>query len=198
MFLDASRFSIARELAAHAATLQAELAGLAAEDYVPWPERAAFEGDWRLFPLVSYEPYFDGVTDYERNRRRCPRSWAAIGSMPRVRMAGFSWLGPRSHIFRHVDAYYHGLIRVQMGLRVPGQALMRYGTEVKELSPGLVLVVDGQTPHESANLSDEPRINLLLDFAMTEEEHSFVLEVSPFRRQAAEAWARSRSGASAT
>jgi ornithine lipid ester-linked acyl 2-hydroxylase len=195
MFLDPSRFSIVQALAPHTATLCAEVAELRHEDFVPWPMSDAFDGDWRLFPLLKYGPHYEHVVaDYEKNRRACPRTWDLLSRLPCVQLASFSWLGANSHIHAHTDAYQHGLVRVHVGLRVSPQSLMRYGSEVQSLTPEGILVLDGQTPHESANLSADHRITLLLDVAMTEAEHDYVLQVSPFRRRAAENWLQSRGG----
>ena len=143
---------------------------------------------WLVFPLLLFDQPPDMFVDFESNRSRCPESMRAIEAVGRVRTASFSWLDPGSHILPHTDAYYHRLIRAHLGLRVPPQSLLRVEEEIRELREGEAVVLDGQTPHEAANLSPVPRVTLLVDVEMTEAEEAFVMGESSYRREALQAY----------
>jgi hypothetical protein len=186
MFLDPSRFGTTCALQRAFAVCRAELDQLAYEDFVPWPQAGAYEGDWRIFPMLLHQPPPGLPVDLAANRQRCPGTMRQVEAIGRIRTACFSWLGPSAHIVAHTDAYYHGLIRSHLGLRVPPRSLLRVADELRELEEGGVVMIDGQTEHEVGNLSAEPRVTLLVDVEMTAAEAAYVLEHSAARRCAVE------------
>ncbi|MCC6671120.1 MAG: aspartyl/asparaginyl beta-hydroxylase domain-containing protein [Planctomycetes bacterium] len=184
MFLDPTRFPVSRQLESSFATFRGELDRLPEGLFQAWPLAESYQGTWQMFPLVLLEAPPGFVVDLARNRALCPGTWRRLQEIGRIRTACFSWLGPGAHIYAHTDAYYHRLVRLHLGLRVPAQSLMRVADELRSLEEGVCIVVDGQTPHEAANLSAQPRVTLLVDVEMSAAEEHYVLAVSPHRRRA--------------
>jgi len=135
----------------------------AQRDYLAWPLRDAYEGQWRVFPLFFPSTPFLPV-DVAANRARCPRTTRVLAALPGLQGAGFSWLGPRSRVLLHCDHYAPGVVRCHLGLRIPAGACMRVRGEELRWQEGRCLVFDGQIEHEAVNPTDEPRIVLLADF----------------------------------
>jgi aspartyl/asparaginyl beta-hydroxylase (cupin superfamily) len=199
LFLDPSRFSASRELERSYPLIRAELDRVPAERFLLWPLFGGYQGLWQIFPLQMWQEPPGFIVDYEGNRALCPGTWQRLQDLGCIRTACFSWLDPGTHVVPHTDAYYHRLIRLHLGLRIPPQSLMRSQDEIRSLDEGRVVVLDGQVPHEAANLSTEPRVTLLVDVEMTDAEQDYVLSQSPRRREALERWRRAEfSGELAT
>ena len=186
MFLDPSQFWASSELERSFATFRMELDRVPVERFQPWPLAGSYHGLWQIFSLILFQSPPGFVVDFAGNRALCPDTWQRLQDLGRVRTACFSWLDPGTHILPHTDAYYHRLIRLHLGLRIPVQSLMRIQDELRSLVEGRVIVLDGQTPHEAANLSAKPRVTLLVDIEMTAAEEDYVLSVSCHRRRSLE------------
>lgn len=182
MFLDVTQFDFVTDLQRCSVVAKQELAALTIDDFLPWPQVGAYEGDWRLFAMWLHEPPPNFDVDYAANRRKCQGTVRKLESIGRIHTACYSWLGPGGHILAHTDAYYPGMIRAHLCLRIPPMSLMRVNQAKRALQVDEVVVIDGQVVHEVANLSAEPRVTLLVDVAMNEREQAYIDEVS--RRQA--------------
>jgi beta-hydroxylase len=144
--------------------IRRELAALDLEhDFLDWPERCAYAGCWRVFPLFfPADPYLP--VDAARNRARCRETSRVLASIPTLVGAGFSMLGPRSRVHVHRDHYAPGVVRCHLALRVPGGCLLQIEGRTLRWEEGRCLVFDGQIEHEAVNPSDQPRVVLLADF----------------------------------
>jgi beta-hydroxylase len=151
-------------LQSHSSAIRRELAALDLErDFVDWPERAAYAGSWRLFPLYfPAAPYLP--VDAARNRARCPETARVLASIHTLEGAGFSMLGARSRIHAHRDHYAPGVVRCHLALSVPPGCSMQIAGRSLSWEEGKCLVFDGQVEHEAVNPSAQPRIVLLADF----------------------------------
>lgn len=164
-FLNTATFPFTAPLEANWQTFLRDLRGLRREDFEPWPLRDAYAGAWLVYPLIAgVHSCHDQSIDYAAKQRRCPRSVAALSSIPGLIAAGFSWLDPGTHIYPHVDEKDPETMRAHLGLEVPPAARLRVGDTHGTWQEGRCLVFDGLIPHEVANESDVRRVVLLADF----------------------------------
>ncbi len=118
--------------------------------------------DWGAFFLIK-----DGATVAE-NAARCPRTFAAVKDLPLCRIDGrtpsvlFSLLRPDARIAPH-HGFMNARLIVHLPLIVPAQCALRVGNETRAWREGELVVFDDSIEHEAWNLSQEPRIVLLLD-----------------------------------
>jgi aspartate beta-hydroxylase len=118
----------------------------------------------------------------EENASRCPRTVAALSSVPMSRIGSrtpsvlFSLLRPGAHIPPH-----HGMLNSRLichlPLVVPPGCWLRVGNETREWEPGKLLVFDDSIEHEAMNPSAEARVILLFDIwrpELTEAERAGV------------------------
>ena len=147
--------------------IRAELDALDLDaDFVPWPQRDGYAGNWSVFPLYfPGESYIPGV-DVARHRAKCPRSAALLDGLPRLVAAGFSLVGPQSHIFKHTDMYAPNLLRCHLGVRVPPGVTMWVKGEPVVWQEGRCVVFSGSDEHEVINSGTQPRVVLLADFSV--------------------------------
>lgn len=118
--------------------------------------------DWRMFVLKAYDV---GVPE---NLARMPVLSTILAGCPEVKSATVSFLAPHKHIPRHRGPF-RGIMRFHLGLQIPRlpdgrpAAIMMINGEDHRISDGECLLWDGTYPHEVINLSDKPRVALLLD-----------------------------------
>lgn len=137
--------------------------------YVELPEGRV--GPWqelnRSRKWSSYHLYRNGARA-EGHCRRCPRTVAAVESLPLVLMQGqapevfFSILEPRTHIPPH-----HGLanykLAVHLPLIIPDGCAIRVGDQTRAWNPGECLIFDDSFEHEAWNRSGQIRAVLILE-----------------------------------
>lgn len=170
---DVRWFALPSRIAAHCELIQREAAALGPEEFVDWPERAAYSGGWQVFPLRLDLPPAGMVVDLEHNRRRCP-GLAALLADPRIPCAGVSRLLPGCHIYPHTDRPEPDVMRFHLGLRCSGRAGLRIGGDAREQVDGAGYVFDHSIQHEAGNLGDQPRDVLLVDFRLSRAELQIV------------------------
>lgn len=118
--------------------------------------------DWRMFVLKAY-----GVGVPE-NLARMPVLGSILARCPEVKSAAVSFLAPRKHIPRHRGPF-RGIMRFHLGLQIPRlpdgrpATIMMIDDEEYRIGDGECLLWDDTYPHEVLNLSDSPRVALLLD-----------------------------------
>jgi ornithine lipid ester-linked acyl 2-hydroxylase len=162
-------FDVARRLAAGFEAFRREVEGLAPDEFLPWPESAAYNEGWQVFPFVMTTMPTGFVVDFRGHRRRCPESWRLLDD-PRILVAGFSRLLPGCHIYPHTDHPAFDILRFHLGLDNAGNAGMRVAGRTLEQRPGQHYVFDSALQHEAANLGTRPRDVLLVDFRVTADE----------------------------
>ncbi len=141
--------------------------------FVPYlqrdPDRPAFDPrglldnpNWGAFFLIK-----DGATVAE-NAVRCPRTFAAVKDLPLCRIDGrtpsvlFSLLRPGARIPPH-HGFMNARLIVHLPVIVPVQCTLRVGSETRAWREGELMFFDDSIEHEAWNLSQEPRIVLILD-----------------------------------
>ena len=164
--LDTADVPWAAPLEAHWRDLRAEVEALErAEVQIPSTTELAgvdqgADGRWLSYVLYSYGTWL------EFNAKRCPRTTELVRGIPGLQIAGFSVLGPRSHLPRHRGPN-RGALRYQVGLKVPGRpgdARIQVGDVVHEWSEGVSMVFDHAVHHEAWNDSDGYRYVLFIEY----------------------------------
>lgn len=118
--------------------------------------------DWRMFVLKAYD------VAVPENLARMPVLSTILTACPEVKSATVSFLAPYKHIPRHRGPF-RGIMRFHLGLQIPRladgrpAAIMTINGEDHRISDGECLLWDDTYPHEVINLSDKPRVALLLD-----------------------------------
>jgi aspartyl/asparaginyl beta-hydroxylase (cupin superfamily) len=132
--------------------------------------------DWSAFYL-----YKDGRV-VEDNAARCPRTMAALESVPFPRIKGrapmtlFSVLKPGVRIPPH-NGFLNSRLICHLPLIVPPGCYLRVGNEQREWRKGQAWVFDDSIEHEAYNPSGETRVILLFEIwrpELTEEERRLV------------------------
>lgn len=172
-------FEVARKLAAGYETFQQEVEALADNEFLPWPETAAYNQGWEVYPFAFTTMPLGFEVDFRKHRARCPGTWKLL-SDPRVLVAGFSRLQPGCHIYKHSDHPAFDVLRFHIGLSNAGQAGMRVIGQTMEQRPGQHYVFDSSLEHEAGNLGKEKRDVLLVDFRVSEAE---LVEVDRLRAE---------------
>lgn len=175
MFHDPDRFPILRALRRSTHVFQQELSSLGRDDFLPWPERRAYQGGWLLFPLFAAAPPPGFAVDYAEHRRRCPRSVDVLREHPRIFSAALSWLDPGARLLPHKDAPRAYNLRAQLGLRIEGPVSVRASSETRLQRNGELLLFDTRREYELVNHGDKPRVALVVDFEYSHDEEAGVI-----------------------
>lgn len=133
-----------------------------------WPEEYLYtkeEGhDWKVVPLYGF-----GVWNAEYSTT-FPKTIELIRSIPGLRTAIFSKLGPRTELNKHRG--WSGLaneaLRCHMGIVIPdpdtkGRSGVAVEDEFRQITKGEWIVFDDSKEHIGVNDTDENRVVLLLD-----------------------------------
>jgi beta-hydroxylase len=127
------------------------------------PDQAGITQDdkWKTYWLYAYGRKIG------ENCRSCPETTRLIETIPAIKTAFFSILGPRKHIPEHRGPYA-GVLRYHLGLIVPRQkdaCRIRVGSDMAHWEEGRSVVFDDTYLHEVWNDTDEERVVLFVDFA---------------------------------
>ena len=115
---------------------------------------------WKTYMLYAYGRK---ITE---NCTRCPQTTKLLETIPGMKTAFFSILGPRKHIPEHRGPY-NGVLRYHLGLIVPREkeaCRIRVDSEVAHWEEGRSVVFDDTYLHEVWNETDEERVVLFVDF----------------------------------
>lgn len=181
MFYDTSLFPWIPELQTHWQDMRDELIALTVDEFVVYPERQLYDNSWKVFGLYGWGVRFD------RNCDLCPRTAKLLEVVPGLANAGFSRLGPKTHIRPHNNAP-EGLLRLHLPLICPEGCRLRVRDEIRAWKEGECMVFDDCLEHEAWNTSDRFRTVLLVDFPA----HDLV--VAPFKRRIVETWVKRALG----
>lgn len=102
----------------------------------------------------------------EANCARFPRTTEVLGGVPRLQGAGFTVLGPRSHIPLHRGPTHS--YRYLLGVVVPEAGSCRFQVDGVECtwSSGQEIMFDDRTSHEAWNDGDERRYLLFVQTSL--------------------------------
>ena len=163
MLLDPAEFAFTRALVASHDEIRAELATLGRDDFLLWPDRGAYGGEWLVAPLFMSSHYPGIEHCFAVNQARCPRTTARLRAIPGVTAAVFSWMEPGCHVYAHRDVKAIEVLRAHLALEVPDGARMRVGAEIHTWHEGQCLLFDGFIDHEAGNAGSRRRIVLMVD-----------------------------------
>jgi aspartyl/asparaginyl beta-hydroxylase (cupin superfamily) len=161
MFQPSDRFPFLRPLEENWQGVLAEYRAVTSDPNLhAWPEGQLYDGRWDTYGLYAF-----GKKQH-KNCERCPLTTRLVEAVPGMVMAGFSRLGPGTHIKPHVGygGWAQYVLRCHLGLVVPDGAEMRVGPETRPWQAGRVTVFCDATEHEVWNRGTTERVVLLLDF----------------------------------
>ncbi len=128
------------------------------QDISPDQAHLARGDAWKTFMLFGYG------YKAQANCAACPHTTRLVTSVPGMKTAFFSILGPGTHIPPHRGPY-KGLLRYHLGLKVPApeQCGIRVAARRLAWREGESLLFDDTYEHEAWNHSDQDRVVLFLD-----------------------------------
>lgn len=165
-FFDSSLFPWAQTLEASWQQIRRELEVVLANTHIPnfqevlpSQERLTQDNQWKTFMLYGYGYKAKGNCD------RCPKTTQLIESVPGMKTAFFSILGPGKHIPPH-RGFYKGVLRYHLGLIVPTpeeKCRIRVGDSIRHWEEGKSLIFDDTYDHEVWNETNGRRVVLFMD-----------------------------------
>ena len=177
-FFDRKDFAWTEALEASTADIQAELAGLFADEaasadiepYAQLPDTEPLEMWAELNNSLSWSAYHFAQHGklIEAHRAKCPKTAAALDRLGQPEVphrspsALFSILKPKTHIPPHCGFSNFRLI-CHLPLVVPPNCLFRVGNEYRSWRVGETLIFDDTIEHEAWNNSDQIRTVLIFD-----------------------------------
>ena len=159
-----------------AAPLQADVAALPGEDWVPHFNTSYYEGDWSGAALRSVggvarqiypDPNPQGSYEDTEILARCPAIGAAVGSFDCEKLSvRLLRLGPGASVREHTDfnlGYEDGEVRFHVPIATNPAAVFELESRAIDMQPGETWYLDFNLRHRVANGSGEPRIHLVID-----------------------------------
>ena len=124
MFYETAQYPFVQPLQAAWQTLRDELQALSTSDFVKWPERSIYDGDWTVFALYRLGEAISAHTAL------CPQTAALLAQVPGLVNAGFSSLAPGTYIGPNVG-YTQEVLRCHVGLITPENCAPRVDKEAR-------------------------------------------------------------------
>ncbi len=156
MFYDVTHFPFTKELEANWTVIRDEYQALDPKQLLKAPWEDLYNKSWDIYTLFAKEHKF------KLHCAQLPQTTALIELIPGLYNAGFSVLGPHSHIKPHVG-YTHDVLRCHLGLIVPPDCAIRVDQTTRAWQEGKCLIFDDMFEHEAWNHSDASRVILILD-----------------------------------
>lgn len=186
-FYPREQFPWLEALEAETDAITAELENLLAEDagfspYLKTVPNLPSQADYPLIDSMDWSSCFLMNGAPTPAAERCPRTMAALKSVPLCRVPGrspqvmFSQLKAGAHIRPHTGAVNTRLI-CHLPLIVPPNCKFRVGNDVRTWEKGKAWVFDDTIEHEAINQSDRNRVVLIFDIwrpELTGEERGLV------------------------
>ncbi|HEY4126864.1 MAG TPA: aspartyl/asparaginyl beta-hydroxylase domain-containing protein [Gammaproteobacteria bacterium] len=184
-FFDRAEFPWVKRLEAATGAIKEELSTVLASGeglrpYVEVPEGIDAQ-QWKVLngsPAWSILQFSKGGTRNQDNRKRCPKTTAALDALPMPELPGhapeamYSILKPGTDVPPHFGLGNYKLA-VHLPLQVPRDCAIRVGNETRSWVEGECLIFDDSFQHEAWNRSDEDCAVLLVEVwnpAVTEAE----------------------------
>ena len=156
MFYSTSLFPFTQLLEANWQAIRDEYKTIDPEQLLKAPWEDLYNKTWEVYALYALGRPF------KTHCGKLPITTHLIKNIPGLYNAGFSVLGPDTHITPHVG-YTADVLRCHLGLIVPGNCAIRVGNETYEWQEGKCVVFDDMFEHEAWNKSDQLRVVLILD-----------------------------------
>jgi len=161
--------------------LQRDVAGLAAQEWVPHFNTGCYDGDWSGVALRSVgglatqlypDPTAQGAYADTPTLRRAPAIAAALRHIRCALLAvRLLRLGPGALIREHRDyrlGYEDGEVRLHVPVCTSDRVEFVHAGERVDMSLGEVWYLDLNLPHSVINRSDEARVHLVVDCVVNE------------------------------
>lgn len=134
-----------------------------------WPEESYQSpgSEWRVLPLCYTFPADDASKTVwvKATSTLCPKTVQLLKSIPGVRTALFSKLGPDTNLGAHrgwADLSNH-ILRCHLGIDVPSNCAIVVNNETRFQENGGLLMFDDSKLHSAYNHSDQTRTILIID-----------------------------------
>jgi beta-hydroxylase len=157
MFVDNKYFPWLPHIQDNWRVIRRELEALQGEGFSPWPEKHFYNQGWNLFGLYGWGVRLDKHCDL------VPETDKLLRTIPGLLNAGFSRMGPKTHIRPH-KGFPEGVLRLHIPLIIPEGCALRVERQVQQWEEGKLFVFDDCSAHEAWNNSDQNRTVLLADF----------------------------------
>lgn len=159
--------------------LKREMEELTRTSWIPWPEHTLYQGkgndgkerEWKVIPFVYTFPAYDPSSTkwVDNNCKACPKTFELLKSIPNIRTALYSRLGPGVELSAHQgwsDLANH-VLRCHIPLAVPEPEEDKCGLWVEGLisfhKPGSIIIFDDSKWHKAFNRTHKDRIVLIID-----------------------------------
>lgn len=157
MFYDTTQYPFCQLLEANWRAIRDEYQSIDPDHLLEAPWEDIYNKSWEIYTLVAKQRYF------KLHCQNLPQTTALIEQVPNLYNAGFSVLGPGTHIKPHVG-YTDDVLRYHLGLIVPPQGCeIRVGNEIYAWKEGESMIFDDMVEHEAWNNSKQLRVILILD-----------------------------------
>lgn len=156
--------------------LEADVAALPAEDWVPHFNTSYYDGDWSGVALRSVggaarqlypDPNPRGSWEDTEILRRCPALAVAVAAFECEKLSvRLLRLGPGASVREHTDynlGYDDGEIRIHVPVQTNSAAVFELEGRALEMHPGESWYLDLNLRHRVANGGDAPRVHLVID-----------------------------------
>lgn len=179
VFVDPASVPACRLLEASFPDIVQDLATLADEEWVPWFQRDAYRGTWKVFGLFHRGDHpMIAHLHHVLRRDLCPRTRNILARVPGLITAGFSWIEPDSHVFAHADDPSVRSLRIHLPLRVDPAALLRVEATTRGWELGRCVCFETSRVHEVLHAGSVPRVLLLCEVELA-RIHEPVLAANP-------------------
>ncbi|MEL6109382.1 MAG: aspartyl/asparaginyl beta-hydroxylase domain-containing protein [Planctomycetota bacterium] len=178
MFIDPSQFPIVEALESNWELIRDEFLAIPEDAFDPWIQRSMHGEGWSVFGLIAVGH------PIPKQSVRCPLTLQLLQEIGSVGLAGFSRMAPGTHIASH-SGWAENEYRLHLGLMVPEGCRLRVANETRSWEAGKCLIFDDTVEHEAWNDSNEPRVNLMVDF-LRPGKKDFSTRVPQYVREYAE------------
>lgn len=155
-----------------------EINNLTNDKWMDWVEKNLYkretkDGDWKIIPFCGFDIWVD------ENCNKCPELYKFLKSIPNLKIAILSKMGPNTILSEHKGWANHSnhVLRCHFGLDIPNNCFISVGDyekgkpeidqnilrEVKHYEQDKWIVFDDSKFHYSWNKSTKDRIVLILD-----------------------------------
>ena len=139
--------------------IKSEVENLSMTEWNDWPEKEIYSKQWKVFPFYGFGFWIS------KNCKRCPKIVSILKSIPNLKTALLSRLGPNTTLLPHqgwADLSNH-ILRCHYGIIVPNNCHIFVDKYKRSLRENEIVVFDDSRMHYASNNSQFDRIVLIID-----------------------------------